>query len=102
MDPSPLSNHHSPPLIGLLYPFCRLQLPAVRLPEAKFERHLRRTFELYRAKRARAGEAVPWEAYLDNLHPVDWFLCCGCLEGEKAAWEALFAPRAHPGDCLLV
>jgi RNA polymerase sigma factor (sigma-70 family) len=102
MDHSPPTTPPSPPLTRLLYPFCRLQLPAVGLPEAKFERHLRRTFDLYRAKRARAGEAVSWEAYLDNLHPVDWFLCCGCLEGEKAAWEALFAARANRVDCLLV
>ena len=39
-------------MTGLLYHFCRLQLPPVRLPEGKFQRHLGRTFELYRAKRA--------------------------------------------------
>src|SRR5690242_14680574 len=101
MDHSPPTTHHEP-RTALLYHFCRLQLPAARLPQALFERHLRRTFELYRAKRARAGETVSWEAYLENLHPVDWFLCCACLEGEKAAWEALFAARANRVDCLLV
>src|SRR5262249_50551173 len=101
MDHSPLTTHHSP-TTGLLYHFCRLQLPPVRLPEGKFQRHLGRTFELYRARRAGAGEPVSWEAYLENLHPVDWFLCCGCLEGEKAAWDALFAARANRVDCLLV
>src|SRR5436309_8619704 len=101
MDHSPPTTHQSP-LTALLYHYCRLQLPAVRLTEAAAERHLWRTFELHRAKRSRAGEAVSWEAYLETLHPVDWFLCCGCLEGEKAAWEALFAARANRVDCLLV
>jgi RNA polymerase sigma factor (sigma-70 family) len=87
---------------ALLYHFCRLQLPAVALPEAKFERHLHRTYDLYRAKRARAGAAVSWEDYLEHLHAVDWFLCCACLEGDRRAWETLFAARANRVDCLLV
>src|SRR5262249_17873856 len=28
--------------------------------------------------------------------------CCGCLEGDKRAWERLFAARASRADCLLV
>ncbi|HJT76024.1 MAG TPA: sigma-70 family RNA polymerase sigma factor [Gemmataceae bacterium] len=87
---------------ALLYHFCRLQLPAVRLAEPHFDRHLLRTYELYRAKRERAGEAASWGAYLENLHAADWFLCAGCLESDRAAWEALFAARASRADCLLV
>src|SRR5262249_24529120 len=101
MDHSPLTTHHSPPTI-LLYHFCRLQLPRVELPAAVFERHLQRSFDLFRAKRARAGESVSWESFLDNLHAVDWFLCCACLEGSPRAWDALFAARASRADCLLV
>src|SRR5207248_10826398 len=83
----------------LLYHFCRLQLPAVALPDAAVERHLERTFDLYRGK---VGDAAKWDAYLENLYAVDWFLCCACLEREPRAWELLFAARANRADCLLV
>jgi len=86
----------------LLYHFCRLRLPAVALPLAAFERHLRRAYDLARAKRARAGEPTSWDAFVDNLHALDWFLACACLEGQPRAWEALFASRANRTDCLLV
>jgi RNA polymerase sigma factor (sigma-70 family) len=86
----------------LLYHFCRLRLPAVALPRDAFERHLRRAFEMYRAKRARAGETIAWNAFLENLHALDWFLACSCLEGQARAWECLFAARASRTDCLLV
>jgi RNA polymerase sigma factor (sigma-70 family) len=97
--------HDPPPDSGrkaLLYHFCRLQLPAVRLSQAKVEGHTQRTFDLYKTKQARAGRTASWDAYLENLHAVDWFLCCGCLEGDRRAWEALFAARASRADCLLL
>jgi RNA polymerase sigma factor (sigma-70 family) len=87
---------------ALLYHFCRLRLPAVALPLPAFEQHLRRAFELNRGKHARKGETTTWETFLENLHAVDWFLACACLEGQKSAWEALFAARANRTDCLLV
>ncbi|HXG13030.1 MAG TPA: sigma-70 family RNA polymerase sigma factor [Gemmataceae bacterium] len=101
MDRAPPTTYPSS-LVPVLYHFCRLQLPEVALPPAAFERHLQRSFALYRAKRERAGESVSWENFLDNLHAVDWFLCCACLEGSPRAWDALFAARASRTDCLLV
>jgi RNA polymerase sigma factor (sigma-70 family) len=86
------------PRTQLLYHFCRLQLPAVTLPTTKFEPHLRRTLDLYRAKAADAS----LETYLETLYPLDWYVACACLEGEAAAWECLFAARAGRSDCLLV
>jgi RNA polymerase sigma factor (sigma-70 family) len=83
----------------LLYHFCRLQLPLVRVAPAAFERHLERTRRLYQEKEQRP---VPWAEYLDGLYPVDWFLCTGCLDGQKTAWDALFALRTGRSDCLLV
>jgi RNA polymerase sigma factor (sigma-70 family) len=90
------------PRTRLLYHFCRLQLPGLALAEARFERHLRRCFDLYRAKHDRNGDGVGFDTYLSNLYAVDWFLCCACLEGQEKAWEYLFAARAHRADCLLV
>ncbi len=87
---------------ALLYHFCRLRLPAVALPFSVFEPQLRRAFELNRVKHARKGETTTWELFLENLHAVDWFLACACLDGQKGAWEALFAARANRTDCLLV
>lgn len=87
---------------ALLYHFCRLQLPRLTLTDAAFERHLQRSFDLYRAKRARDGAPAAWESFLENLHAVDWFLCCVCLEGSPQAWDTLFAARASRADCLLV
>jgi RNA polymerase sigma factor (sigma-70 family) len=86
----------------LLYHFCRLQMPALALSAAVFERHLRRAFALFGAKRGKAGGSTEWGAFLDNLYSVDWFLCCACLEGQARAWECLFAARASRADCLLV
>lgn len=86
----------------LLYHFCRLRLPALELPVSCFEHHLRRAFDMNRGKRARKGETITWEGFLENLHALDWFLACGCLEGQSCAWEALFASRANRSDCLLV
>jgi RNA polymerase sigma factor (sigma-70 family) len=82
----------------LLYHFCRLQVPGVALPFPAFERHLRRTFEVFRTKEP----AVTWDAYLDDLYSTDWYLCCACLEGDGRAWEHLFAARTGRTDCLLV
>src|SRR5262245_54935216 len=82
----------------LLYHFCRLQLPAVRLPHGVFQKHLQRTFALFRVK---VPEAT-WAVYLDEIYAVDWYLCCGCLEGQERAWERLFASRTGRTDCLLI
>jgi RNA polymerase sigma factor (sigma-70 family) len=83
----------------LLYHFCRLQLPAVSMPEEVCSRHLKRTFALHHSKN---GAADSWDAYLDNLYPVDWFVASACLEGNARAWEYLFAARAGRTDCLLM
>src|SRR5437588_5728710 len=83
----------------LLYHFCRMQLPAVRVTPERFEFHLQRTFDLYRAKESGAPS---WERYLDNLYALDWILAAACLEGSTPAWECLFAARAGRSDCLLV
>jgi RNA polymerase sigma factor (sigma-70 family) len=99
---NPPNTKHQTPNTTLLYHFCRLQLPGVSLTPAAFERHLRRTFDLYQAKRTRAGAPVTWDDYLDNLHAVDWYLSCACLEGQQRAWEYLFAARANRADCLLL
>ncbi len=86
----------------LLYHFCRLRLPALELSRSRFEHHLLRAFKMTQCKRAGKGEAMTWENFLENLHAVDWFLACACLEGRNAAWETLFAARANRTDCLLV
>jgi RNA polymerase sigma factor (sigma-70 family) len=86
------------PRTSLLYHFCRLQLPAVVLSWAVCQRHLQRTFQLFRAKVPDAD----WDTYLDNLHPLDWYVACACLEGNERAWECLFAARAGRTDCILM
>jgi RNA polymerase sigma factor (sigma-70 family) len=98
MPPAPPSHVHA----ALLYHFCRLRLAGLALSAEAFERHLKRAFELYRAKRAKEGGTASGEDFLTNLHALDWFLACACLEGQAAAWEALFAARASRTDCLLV
>ncbi|HEY1187537.1 MAG TPA: sigma-70 family RNA polymerase sigma factor [Gemmata sp.] len=85
--------------VTLLYHFARLQLPAVRLTESAFLAHLRRTFGIFLAK---SPGAVTWAAYIEGLYAVDWLVCVGCLDGQNAAWEALFNARTGRSDCLLV
>src|SRR5262249_55245388 len=82
----------------LLYYFCRLQLPAVRLDLPTFQKHLQRTLELFHRKSPAATRAI----YVESLYAVDWYLCCGCLENQTPAWEQLFASRTGRTDCLLV
>jgi RNA polymerase sigma factor (sigma-70 family) len=86
----------------LLYHFCRLRLPQVRLPAAAFDRQARRAFEMYRAKRSKAGEQATWELFVENLHALDFFIACACLEGLDAGWQALFTARTNRTDALLV
>src|SRR5262245_24325818 len=83
---------------AVLYHFCRMQMPAIALPPDACERHLNRTFELFRGKdsSARLG------GYLDALYALDWYLCIACVEGERRAWDMLFAARTGRSDCLLV
>ena len=87
------------PRAELLWSFCRVQLPAIALSASACDRHLERTFALYRSK---AEGRATWDKYLDNLYPVDWFIASACLEGDKRAWEHLFAARAGRSDCLLI
>ncbi len=82
----------------VVYHYCRLQLPAVRLDRPHYDAHLRRMFELYRGK----SPAATWEHFIETLHPLDAFLCAACLENDSRAWEALFAARAGRADRLLV
>jgi RNA polymerase sigma factor (sigma-70 family) len=91
----------SPPAtrLALLYHFCRMQLPAVTLGFDRFQRNLERTFAIFRDKTA---PELTWESYLGNLYPLDWYLCCGCLDGDNRAWEVLFATRTGRSDCLLI
>jgi RNA polymerase sigma factor (sigma-70 family) len=87
------------PRFTLLYHFCRLQMSAITLDASVSQRHLQRTFELYRTK---SGVDGSWNYYLDNLYPLDWFLAAACLEGHERAWDMLVASRAGRSDCLLV
>jgi RNA polymerase sigma factor (sigma-70 family) len=98
MTRDPRAAHDGPFRELLLYHFCRMQLPGVRLALDVFRAHLQRTFALYQAK---VPEATA-DAYFDSLYAVDWYLCCGCLESQSPAWERLFASRTGRTDCLLI
>jgi RNA polymerase sigma factor (sigma-70 family) len=76
-----------------------MQLPALVISPGDLERHLHRTFQLFRTK---TGASASWEKYLETLYPLDWFVASACLEGNDRAWEHLFAARASRTDCLLV
>jgi RNA polymerase sigma factor (sigma-70 family) len=93
-----MSEPHS--YAPLLYHFCRLRLPAVALPLPAFARHLERARSMFLARFA--DSAGNWSAFVENLHPLDWFLACSCLDGLSTGWEALFNARASRTDSLLV
>jgi RNA polymerase sigma factor (sigma-70 family) len=92
----------SPAQKALLFHFCHLQMPFLAIPSEVFDRHLLRCFQIYQAKYPGAANNSAWPRFLANLHAMDWFLCCACLEGQARAWEGLFASRASRSDCLLV
>jgi RNA polymerase sigma factor (sigma-70 family) len=87
------------PQMELLYHFCRLHCRGVVLTPAQFSGHLQRAFELFRAKQT---SEVGWSIYLQGLYLLDWFLAACCIEGDRQAWERLFAAHAGRSDCLLV
>jgi hypothetical protein len=96
----PRDGHGPPgPQTALLYHFCRLQLPGIALSVEAFERHIRRSYQLYSA---RTGAEASWPGYLAGLYPLDWFVACACLDGNARAWEHLFAARAGRTDTLLM
>jgi RNA polymerase sigma factor (sigma-70 family) len=76
-----------------------LQLPMVNLSPERCQQHLQRTFAIFQKKNE---TPITWDAYLDHLYPLDWFLASACLEGDRHAWEHLFASRAGRSDCLLM
>ncbi len=82
----------------LLYHFCRLQIPAVRVAEPDFLAHLDRTFRIFLPK----SPDATWASYLEGLYALDWAVCIGCLQGSNDAWEVLFSARTGRSDCLLV
>ena len=86
----------------LLYHFCRLRLPRVRLPADVFARHALRAFDLYRAKCVREGREASWDDFVENLHALDWFTACACLERLEEGWRSLFHARANRTDALLI
>ena len=85
--------------VHLLYHYCRMQLPSVAMAFPKFQSHLERSRRLYAAK---SETPVTWNAYFETLYAVDWYMCCGCLENDGKAWEALFSTRTGRTDNLLI
>jgi len=56
------------PRTRLIYHFCRMQLPSVRLAPARFEDHLRRTFTVYRAKAdGKASWTITWVIFTRSI-----------------------------------
>lgn len=88
--------------LPLLYHFGRLRLPGVALPFAAFGRRLEAAFARHGERAEAEGRPASWEGFVENLHALDWFLACACLEGVQAGWEALFGSRASRTDSLLV
>src|SRR5690349_9794320 len=90
------------PHLPLLYHFSRLRLPGVALPFSAFARRLEGAFARHQARAQAEGRPATWDEFVENLHALDWFLACACLEGVQAGWEALFGSRASRTDALLV
>ena len=84
--------------VPLLYHYCRLQLPRVAIAERTLGAHLRRMFTTHRQKSPTAS----WPEFMERLHVLDAFLAAGCLDGDAAAWQAVFDGRTGRSDQLLV
>lgn len=83
-----------------LYYYLRFQLPSVTLDLPSYRQHLHRTYARNRTAAEQAARS--WSEYLDHLYGIDWYVCCGCLERQRAAWQALFATRTGRSDRLLI
>lgn len=76
-----------------------MQMPGIVLSLAKFQGHLERTFGIFQKKE---HADLKWDEYLDQLYVIDWFIGCGCIDGDNRAWEILFSTRTGRSDCLLI
>src|SRR5439155_27234290 len=65
-------------------------------------RRLEGVFARHQERAQAEGRTATWDEFVENLHALDWFLACACLEGIAAGWEALFASSASRTDALLV
>jgi RNA polymerase sigma factor (sigma-70 family) len=88
--------------LPLLYHFCRLRLPVVALPFEAFVGRIEWAFAVFQTRSEKEGQPGTWERFVENLHPLDWFLACACLEGMQIGWESLFGSRASRTEALLV
>jgi RNA polymerase sigma factor (sigma-70 family) len=87
--------------VRLLYHFCRLRSPLVRMSPARFREHLDRAYA--RACSQHPADAPPaWAAFLESFNGPDLFLAGACLDGDTAGWNELFASRASRPDTLLI
>jgi RNA polymerase sigma factor (sigma-70 family) len=57
---------------------------------------------MYRAKRAKEGQEAKWDDFVENLHALDWFIACACLERLDEGWRVLYHARANRTDALLI
>ena len=85
--------------LALMSPFCRMQMPGVDVAWGSFRDHAERTYHLFAKK---SEQPVSGPSYLDQLYTLDWYLCCGCLDGDRWAWEVLFSAKTGRSDCLLI
>ncbi len=74
----------------------------MRLTAEALARHALRAYDLYRAKSCREGRDPSWNDCVDNLHALDWFVSCACLERLDEGWIALSHARANRTAALLI
>lgn len=86
----------------MLYHFCRLRMPAIALSLGGFQRRLHQAHERHANQCRLKDQPTTWKDFLENLHALDLFLACACLEHHKQAWEQLWTLRASRTDSVLV
>jgi hypothetical protein len=82
----------------LLYHFCRMQLPRVRMSSERLIWHLKRA----RRPDDNKDSGFNWDEFFTNLYALDWYIAVACLDGDRAAWDSLFRARAPRSEALLV
>ena len=91
----------SMPQVRALYHFARLRLPRIRLAWDTFVSRLENAYQRS-VRTANHHKTIPptRRDYAERIYGLDSYLCFGCMNQDKVAWELLFSTYTQ-ADTLL-
>ncbi|VTS06396.1 sigma-70 family RNA polymerase sigma factor [Tuwongella immobilis] len=89
------------PQVRAIYQFARLRLPRIQLPWDVFLARFRNAYARTLRTQERAHTVPPTpEEYVLRVYALDSYLCFGCLNNDRVAWQMLFQTHTQ-ADAIL-